>query len=88
MTWRKRLFDLFFATLLIAVLGPVLLLLLGWLTAEQGALLFVLSAMPTAISTFAFAVEFEAEVERVAIAVVVSTAMAVLWIPLVVTLVG
>lgn len=61
---------------------------LGWLTAEQGTLLFVLAAMPTAISTFAFAVEFESEVERVAIAVVVSTAMAVVWIPLVVTLVG
>ncbi|MBY6069012.1 sugar transferase [Leisingera aquaemixtae] len=40
MTWRKRLFDLFFATLLIAVLGPVLLLLLGWLLWKEGRPLF------------------------------------------------
>ncbi|MFY0312408.1 sugar transferase [Leisingera sp. D0M16] len=40
MTWRKRLFDLFFATLLIAVLGPVLLLLLLWLLWKEGRPLF------------------------------------------------
>ncbi|UWQ43756.1 sugar transferase (plasmid) [Leisingera aquaemixtae] len=40
MTWRKRLFDLFFATLLILVLGPVLLLLLGWLLWKEGRPLF------------------------------------------------
>ncbi|CUI01626.1 sugar transferase [Leisingera aquaemixtae] len=40
MTWRKRLFDLFFATLLILLLGPVLLLLLGWLLWKEGRPLF------------------------------------------------
>ena len=40
MTWRKRLFDLFFASLLIAVLGPVLLLLMGWLLWKEGRPLF------------------------------------------------
>ena len=40
MTWRKRLFDLFFATLLIAVLGPILLLLLLWLLWKEGRPLF------------------------------------------------
>ena len=40
MTWRKRLFDLFFAILLIAVLGPVLLLLLLWLLWKEGRPLF------------------------------------------------
>ena len=40
MTWRKRLFDLFFATLLILVLGPVLLLLMGWLLWKEGRPLF------------------------------------------------
>lgn len=40
MTWRKRLFDLFFASLLVLVLGPVLLLLLGWLLLKEGRPLF------------------------------------------------
>lgn len=40
MTWRKRLFDLFFATLLIGVLGPILLLLLLWLLLKEGRPLF------------------------------------------------
>jgi lipopolysaccharide/colanic/teichoic acid biosynthesis glycosyltransferase len=40
MTWRKRLFDLFFASLLIAVLGPILLLLLVWLLLKEGRPLF------------------------------------------------
>ncbi|MEX0303998.1 MAG: sugar transferase [Leisingera sp.] len=40
MTWRKRIFDLFFACLLIAVLGPVLLLLLLWLLWKEGRPLF------------------------------------------------
>ena len=31
MTWRKRLFDLFFASLLVIILGPILLGLLVWL---------------------------------------------------------
>lgn len=40
MTWRKRIFDLFFASLLIVFLGPVLLLLLGWLLLKEGRPLF------------------------------------------------
>lgn len=40
MTWRKRIFDLFFASLLIVVLGPILLLLLVWLLWKEGRPLF------------------------------------------------
>ena len=40
MTWRKRLFDLFFATLLVVILGPILLGLLAWLLVKQGRPLF------------------------------------------------
>lgn len=40
MTWRKRIFDLFFVSLLIAVLGPILLLLLVWLLLKEGRPLF------------------------------------------------
>lgn len=40
MTWRKRLFDLFFASLLVVVLGPVLLLLIIWLLLKEGRPLF------------------------------------------------
>lgn len=40
MTWRKRIFDLFFASLLIVILGPVLLLLLLWLLWKEGRPLF------------------------------------------------
>ncbi|AUQ76720.1 sugar transferase [Phaeobacter piscinae] len=40
MTWRKRLFDLFFASLLVVVLGPVLLGLMAWLLLKEGRPLF------------------------------------------------
>ncbi len=40
MTWRKRIFDLFFASLLVVILGPVLLGLLVWLLIRQGRPLF------------------------------------------------
>ena len=40
MTWHKRLFDLFFASLLVLVLGPILLTLLVWLLVKQGRPLF------------------------------------------------
>ncbi|WP_291730856.1 sugar transferase [Leisingera sp. F5] len=40
MTWRKRIFDLFFASLLILLLGPVLLLLMAWLLWKEGRPLF------------------------------------------------
>lgn len=40
MTWRKRLFDLFFASLLVVILGPVLIGLLAWLLVKQGRPLF------------------------------------------------
>lgn len=40
MTWSKRLFDLFFVTLLIVILGPLLLGLLLWLLLKEGRPLF------------------------------------------------
>ena len=40
MTWQKRFFDLFFASLLVLVLGPILLALLIWLLVKQGRPLF------------------------------------------------
>ena len=40
MTWRKRMFDLFFAILLTLLLGPILLLLMGWLLWKEGRPLF------------------------------------------------
>lgn len=40
MTWRKRIFDLFFASLLVVILGPILLGLLLWLLIRQGRPLF------------------------------------------------
>lgn len=40
MTWRKRIFDLFFASLLVVILGPVLIILLIWLYLKEGRPLF------------------------------------------------
>ena len=40
MTWRKRIFDLFFASLLVVILGPVLIFLLVYLLIKQGRPLF------------------------------------------------
>jgi lipopolysaccharide/colanic/teichoic acid biosynthesis glycosyltransferase len=40
MTLRKRIFDLFFASLLVVILGPVLILLLAWLYLKEGRPLF------------------------------------------------
>ncbi len=40
MTWDKRLFDLFFVTLLIVILGPILLGLLLWLLLKEGRPIF------------------------------------------------
>ncbi|WP_171180945.1 sugar transferase [Ruegeria sp. HKCCD8929] len=40
MTWSKRLFDLFFAALLVVILGPVLLGLLLWLLLKEGRPIF------------------------------------------------
>lgn len=40
MTWRKRVFDLFFAALLVAILGPVLLGLVIWLYVKEGSPVF------------------------------------------------
>lgn len=40
MTWRKRIFDLFFASLLVLVLGPILMGLLLWLLVKQGRPIF------------------------------------------------
>ena len=40
MTWRKRIFDLFFASLLVVILSPVLLGLLVWLYFREGRPIF------------------------------------------------
>lgn len=40
MTWRKRLFDIFFASLLVVVLGPVILGLVAYIYLRQGRPLF------------------------------------------------
>lgn len=40
MTWRKRIFDLFFTSLLIVILGPILIGLLIWLYCKEGRPLF------------------------------------------------
>ena len=40
MTWRKRLFDLFFVSLLIVILAPVLIALLIWLLWKEGRPIF------------------------------------------------
>jgi lipopolysaccharide/colanic/teichoic acid biosynthesis glycosyltransferase len=40
MTWRKRIFDLFFASLLVIILGPVLIVLLIYLLIKEGRPLF------------------------------------------------
>ena len=47
MTWRKRLFDLFFVTLLLVILGPILLLLLLWLLLKEGRPVFFLAERMT-----------------------------------------
>ena len=40
MTWRKRIFDLFFASLLVVILGPVILALVVYIYLKQGRPLF------------------------------------------------
>ncbi len=40
MTWRKRIFDLFFASLLVVILGPVILWLIVYIWIKQGRPLF------------------------------------------------
>lgn len=40
MTWRKRIFDLFFASLLVLILGPVILWLIWKVWREQGRPIF------------------------------------------------
>lgn len=40
MTWRKRIFDLFFASLLVVILGPVILFLVIYIALKQGRPLF------------------------------------------------
>lgn len=40
MNWRKRIFDLFFACLLVVILGPVILILILYVFIKQGRPLF------------------------------------------------
>jgi len=39
-TWRKRIFDLFFASLLVVILGPIILFLTLWIWRKQGRPVF------------------------------------------------
>jgi lipopolysaccharide/colanic/teichoic acid biosynthesis glycosyltransferase len=40
MTWRKRIFDLFFASLLVIILGPIIVFLVFYIYLKQGRPLF------------------------------------------------
>ncbi|TNE88233.1 MAG: hypothetical protein EP330_15545 [Deltaproteobacteria bacterium] len=60
----------------------------GLISTEGAAVLLLLSAMPTAISTFSIAREFDAAVDEVTVAVVLSTALCPLAISAVAALVG
>ncbi len=40
MTWRKRIFDLFFASLLVVILGPILIWLVIYLLIKEGRPIF------------------------------------------------
>ncbi|TDE34234.1 sugar transferase [Antarcticimicrobium sediminis] len=51
MTWRKRIFDLFFASLLVVLLGPVLLALLAWLLWKEGRPLFYVAERMKGVDT-------------------------------------
>ena len=53
MTWRKRIFDLFFASLLVIILGPVILWLVCYILIKQGRPLFyVAERMKTPTQSF------------------------------------
>lgn len=53
MTWRKRIFDLFFASLLVVILGPVILYLCWVIWRKQGRPLFyVAERMKTPTQSF------------------------------------
>ncbi|MEL6451557.1 MAG: sugar transferase [Pseudomonadota bacterium] len=53
MTWRKRIFDLFFASLLVVILGPVILYLTWLIWRKQGRPLFyVAERMKTPTQSF------------------------------------
>lgn len=53
MTWRKRIFDLFFASLLVVILGPVILFLVAYILIKQGRPLFyVAERMKTSTHSF------------------------------------
>ncbi|APX13246.1 sugar transferase [Tateyamaria omphalii] len=53
MTWRKRIFDLFFASLLVIILGPIILYLIWVIWRKQGRPLFyVAERMKTPTESF------------------------------------
>lgn len=53
MTWRKRIFDLFFASLLVVILGPIILYLIWVIWRKQGRPLFyVAERMKTPTESF------------------------------------
>jgi len=53
MTWQKRIYDLFFASLLVVILGPVVLLLVIYIYFKQGRPLFyVAERMKTPTESF------------------------------------
>jgi lipopolysaccharide/colanic/teichoic acid biosynthesis glycosyltransferase len=53
MTWRKRIFDLFFASLLVIILGPIIIFLVLYIYLKQGRPLFyVAERMKTSTQPF------------------------------------
>ena len=51
MTWRKRLFDLFFVSLLLVILAPVMIGLLIWLYLREGRPLFYVAERMKGVDT-------------------------------------
>lgn len=53
MTWRKRIFDLFFASLLVVILGPIILFLILLIWRKQGhPIFYVAERMKTPTDSF------------------------------------
>lgn len=53
MTWQKRIFDLFFASLLVVILAPVFVILLIWIwRREGGPIFYVAERMKTPDTAF------------------------------------
>jgi len=74
--WKLVAFPLAMGTL------ATVLVRTGWLTSDDAAVLMLQAAMPTAISAFSLALEFDLEPTVAAKAIVVSTTVAFVTLPL------